>query len=63
MSTDNRGSILAMERGQFSGKHGQPVGREARNAFQEPTDFQDPGGEDGCNANGPGGGFDDEWGA
>lgn len=39
MSTDGRGCIIPAERSSLIGRHGDPVGREARNAFTEPDSF------------------------
>ena len=48
MSTKNRGTILAAERGTLKGKGSD--GHNVRNAFEEPADFQGgPGGTDPCN--------------
>ena len=39
MSTSGRGCIIPAERGPLLGRHGEPVGRESRNAFCEPDSF------------------------
>jgi len=52
MSTKSRGSILPRERGSMIGKHdaegvpGQPVGKEARNAFELPDDMYETEGNE-----------------
>ena len=39
MATTNRGSVISNERSTLVGKHGEPIGREARNASTHPDSF------------------------
>lgn len=39
MSTAGRGEIMTTERSTLIGRHGEPIGREARNAVLQPDSF------------------------
>jgi hypothetical protein len=61
MSTKGVGTMLSTDRGSLIGKHGEPVGLEARNAFTYGSDYEygaqgDTGINDACNNT-----FDEDW--